>query len=132
MGAYQIQGGSPLRGVIPIHGAKNSLLPILAATLVTKGECVLHNCPRISDADVALAILQSLGCKARREDQTLIVNTYPACKTEIPAALMQKMRAAVIFLGALLARFGLDWRVIYATVILIALVCAAIVAQTAP
>lgn len=106
MGAYQIRGGSPLRGVIPIHGAKNSLLPILAATLVTKGECVLHNCPRISDADVALAILRSLGCEARREGQTLIVNTYPACETEIPAVLMQKMRAAVIFLGALLARFG--------------------------
>ena len=45
MGAYQIQGGRPLCGVIPIHGAKNSMLPILAATLVTKGECVLHNCP---------------------------------------------------------------------------------------
>ena len=103
MGAYQIRGGSPLRGVIPIHGAKNSLLPILAATLVTKGECVLHNCPRISDADVALAILRSLGCEARREGQTLIVNTYPACETEIPAVLMQRMRAAVIFLGALLA-----------------------------
>lgn len=106
MGAYQISGGRPLCGVIPIHGAKNSMLPILAATLVSGGECVLHNCPCISDADAALSILQSLGCKTRREGQTLIVDTYPACKTEISAALMRKMRAAVIFLGALLARFG--------------------------
>lgn len=106
MGAYQISGGRPLRGVIPIHGAKNSMLPILAATLVSGGECVLHNCPCISDADAALSILQSLGCKTRREGQTLVVDTYPACKTEISAALMRKMRAAVIFLGALLARFG--------------------------
>ena len=106
MGAYQIQGGRPLCGVIPIHGAKNSMLPILAATLVTKGECVLHNCPCISDADAALSILQSLGCRTRREGQTLVVDTYSACGTEIPAVLMQKMRAAVIFLGALLARFG--------------------------
>ena len=106
MGAYQIIGGRPLRGVIPIHGAKNSMLPILAATLVSRGTCVLHNCPQISDADAALMILQSLGCHTRREGQTLIVNTYPADGTEIPAALMQKMRAAVIFLGALLTRFG--------------------------
>ncbi|MGN1306448.1 MAG: UDP-N-acetylglucosamine 1-carboxyvinyltransferase [Faecousia sp.] len=106
MGAYQIIGGRPLRGVIPIHGAKNSMLPILAATLVSRGTCVLHNCPQISDADAALSILQSLGCQAKREGDTLIVDTYAADGTEIPAALMQKMRAAVIFLGALLARFG--------------------------
>ncbi len=106
MGAYQIIGGRPLCGVIPIHGAKNSMLPILAATLVSRGTCVLHNCPQISDADAALSILQSLGCQVKREGDTLIVDTYAADGTEIPAALMQKMRAAVIFLGALLARFG--------------------------
>lgn len=106
MGAYQIIGGRPLCGVIPIHGAKNSMLPILAATLVSRGTCVLHNCPQISDADAALSILQSLGCQVKREGDTLIVDTYDADGTEIPAALMQKMRAAVIFLGALLARFG--------------------------
>lgn len=106
MGAYQIIGGRPLRGVIPIHGAKNSMLPILAATLVSGGECVLHNCPQISDADAALLILRNLGCQGRREGETLFVDTYAANGTEIPAALMQKMRAAVIFLGALLTRFG--------------------------
>ena len=106
MGAYQIIGGRPLCGVIPIHGAKNSMLPILAATLVSRGTCVLHNCPQISDADAALSILQSLGCQVKREGDTLIVDTYAADGTEIPAALMQKMRAAVIFLGALLARSG--------------------------
>lgn len=106
MGAYQISGGRPLRGVIRIHGAKNSMLPILAATLVSGETCVLHNCPQISDADVALLILQNLGCHVKREGETLTVNTYAADGTEIPAALMQKMRAAVIFLGALLTRFG--------------------------
>ena len=106
MGAYQIIGGRPLCGVIPIHGAKNSMLPILAATLVSRGTCVLHNCPQISDADAALSILQSLGCQVKREGDTLIVDTYAADGTEIPAALMQKMRAAVIFRGALLARSG--------------------------
>lgn len=106
MAAYQITGGRPLCGEITIHGAKNSALPILAATLTTGGSCVLHNCPQISDVEVALAILESLGCETRREGETVFVDTYPACRTAIPAALMQQMRAAVIFLGALLARFG--------------------------
>lgn len=106
MGAYQIQGGVPLRGAISIHGAKNSALPILAATLVTGGACTLHNCPKISDVEAALEILRSLGCKTRREGETVFVDTYSASGTEISAELMQTMRAAVIFLGALLARFG--------------------------
>ncbi len=106
MGAYQITGGRPLHGVVTIHGAKNSILPILAATLVTKSRCILHNCPDISDLENALAILRCLGCKTERNGQTIEVDTYPANCTEIPVCLMQKMRAAVIFLGALLARFS--------------------------
>lgn len=106
MGTYRICGGTPLRGEITVHGAKNSVLPILAATLVTRGCCVLHRCPHISDVDTALAILRSLGCTAARSGDTLTVDTAGANAAAIPAALMRKMRAAVIFLGALLTRFG--------------------------
>lgn len=106
MGAYQIIGGRALGGVVTIHGAKNSILPILAATLVTKSRCVLHNCPDISDLENALAILRCLGCKAERCGTTVEVDTYGADRAEIPVALMRKMRATVIFLGALLARFS--------------------------
>lgn len=106
MGAYLIRGGRSLCGTVTIHGAKNSVLPILAATLVTKSRCVLHNCPPISDVDDALAIARSLGCVAERRGTTVEIDTYPANRMEIPAALMCRMRAAVIFLGSLLARFS--------------------------
>ena len=106
MGAYQIIGGRSLEGAVTIHGAKNSALPILAATLVSGGKYTIHNCPEISDVDTALQILQALGCAAKRRGATVYVDTYAAKNREIPAELMKKMRAAIIFLGALLARFG--------------------------
>ena len=106
MGAYLIRGGTPLRGAVQICGAKNSVLPILAATLATGSQCVLHNCPAISDVDAAVEILRSLGCRVLRCGGTLAVDTEPACRTEISPQAMKKMRAAVIFLGALVARFG--------------------------
>lgn len=106
MGAYRIIGGRPLDGEVTIHGAKNSVLPILAATLLTADCCVLHNCPAISDVDSAVAILSHLGCKAERCGETLCVDTRSASGTEIPVSMMRRMRAAVIFLGPLLARFS--------------------------
>ncbi len=105
MGAYQIEGGTPLRGELAVHGAKNSVLPILAATLLTGETCVLHNCPRITDVDTALEILEYLGCRTERYGSTLRICTYEAGPRPIPPELTGKMRAAVIFLGPLLARF---------------------------
>lgn len=106
MGTYQIYGGKPLCGEISIHGAKNSVLPILAATLVSGGVYRLHNCPNISDVASALDILRSLGCRTEQQGDTITVDTYPADSAYISAGLMKKMRAAILFLGALLARFG--------------------------
>lgn len=106
MGIYQIMGGRPLRGTIRIHGAKNSVLPILAATLATGGCCTIENCPYISDVETALSILRCLGCRAYRRGEQIRVDSRPAAGYEIPAELMGKMRAAVIFLGSLLTRFG--------------------------
>ena len=105
MGTYQIEGGTPLRGELTVHGAKNSVLPILAATLLTGETCVLRNCPRITDVDTALEILEYLGCRTERQGHTLRICTYDAEPRPIPPELTGKMRAAVIFLGALLARF---------------------------
>ena len=106
MATYKIWGGRPLVGEIPIHGAKNSVLPILAASLLCKGRCVLQNCPRISDVEAAMEILRYLGCEAHWEGTLLVVDSSQADGTEIPVTLMRRMRAAIIFLGALLARFG--------------------------
>ncbi len=107
MGTYRIIGGRPLCGELTLHGAKNSVLPILAATLAVGQTCVLHRCPDISDVNVAIAILRGLGCRVTRErEDTLVVDTSCAHSCGIAPELMQQMRAAVIFLGALLARFG--------------------------
>ena len=106
MEEYHICGGKPLYGTVKIHGAKNSALPILAATLVTGGRCVIRNCPEITDVDAAMDILRHLGCEATRIGQEVVVDTTKANRWDIPTPLMQAMRGAVIFLGALIARFG--------------------------
>lgn len=59
---FKICGGKKLSGQISVHGAKNSALPILASTLLIKGESVIHNCPDLSDVRVTPDILKSLGC----------------------------------------------------------------------
>ena len=106
MGSYAIRGGAPLGGGLRIYGSKNSALPILAATILCPGPCVLENCPPISDVDTALEILRYLGAEACREGERVLVDTYSLCRGTIPVELMQRMRAAIIFLGPLLARFG--------------------------
>ena len=63
MSYYEIQGGRPLEGTLAIHGAKNSVLPILAACLLVPGQCILHNCPDLSDVSATLDILRLLGCR---------------------------------------------------------------------
>ena len=66
MSCYHIRGGRPLEGRLTVQGAKNSALPILAATLLAPGESVIENCPHLSDVDAALAILTGLGCRVWR------------------------------------------------------------------
>lgn len=100
-----IDGPAGLSGELAVQGAKNSSLPLLAAAFLCKGETVLHNCPDLTDVTAAVQILEHLGCRCRREDDTLIVeNAAAGC--EIPAELMQKMRSSIVFLGAILARCG--------------------------
>ncbi len=102
----EIQGGNKLKGEIFIHGAKNSILPILSATIGCSGECVIHNCPKLSDVDVTIKILEYLGAKIKREDHTLIVNTSSIIRNDIPDYLMREMRSSIVFLGAIISRFG--------------------------
>ena len=106
MSVFAVDGGRRLAGEVSVQGSKNSALPILAATLLCRGECVLYNCPRLSDVEASLSILRYLGCKARREGSTLIVDTAGADRCDIPPELMHRMRSSIIFLGAMTARFG--------------------------
>lgn len=102
----EIQGGNKLKGEIFIHGAKNSILPILSATIGCSGECVIHNCPKLSDVNVTIKILKYLGASVKREGHTLIVNTSGITKSDIPDYLMREMRSSIVFLGAIVSRFG--------------------------
>ena len=102
----EIQGGRPLSGQLRVQGAKNSVLPILAATLLAPGQSCLHNCPMLSDVTATEHILRLLGCPVRREGHTLLVDAAQPTKSVIPDFLMREMRSSVIFLGAMLARLG--------------------------
>ncbi len=104
---YVINGGERLLGELNIQGAKNSALPILAASVLVNGETVIHNCPDITDADAAVRILRHLGCKVKREGSTLTVDSTAVDKYDIPDFLMRQMRSSVIFLGAVIGRMGM-------------------------
>lgn len=106
MSGYEITGGRPLTGRLAVQGAKNSVLPILAAALLAPGQSVIHNCPRLSDVSTTLEILRLLGCGVEQEGDTVRVDASALDRADIPEGLMREMRSSVIFLGALLARLG--------------------------
>lgn len=106
MSILRINGGRTLDGVIRVHGSKNSVLPILAASILSKSETVIHNCPDLTDVNAAIKILRRLGCKVKREDDTVWIDSKEMIKCDIPDSLMREMRSSVIFLGAILARTG--------------------------
>lgn len=101
-----INGSKRLTGEIEVHGSKNSVLPILAACVLSQGENIIHNCPMLSDVDAALKILVELGCKVKREEHTVCVDSSGVNGFEISDNLMREMRSSVIFLGAILGRTG--------------------------
>lgn len=106
MELLQIKGKSVLGGEIDVHGAKNSVLPILAATVLVNGTSVIHNCPHLSDVDVTIKILKHLGAETCWCGDSLVVNSTTISKDSIPCSLMQEMRSSIIFLGSLLSRLG--------------------------
>lgn len=106
MGTLIIDGGKKLYGSVRVHGAKNSALPILAACVLTDGECVLEDCPALRDVEATGRILSRLGAEVRRDGDTLAVRAGDIVRQDIPDAQMREMRSSVTFLGALAARCG--------------------------
>lgn len=106
MSRLLIEGSKKLSGEVEVQGAKNSALPILAATILCRGENILHNCSLLSDVDAAVKILRYLGGKVERHDHTMLVNTDDIYRFDIPHGLMREMRSSIVFLGAVLARNG--------------------------
>lgn len=99
MSEFHITGGRPLSGEVSIHGAKNSVLPILAAAVLAPGVSVIHNCPRLSDVSASLAILEHLGCKTVREGDTVTVDAACLNCCDVPDELMREMRSVGDFSG---------------------------------
>lgn len=101
-----ISGPYKFNDEISVQGAKNSILPILASSIISRGECVIKNCPNILDVHTTIEILRYIGCKVKFEDSVICVNSENIVKNEIPENLMRKMRSSITFLGALIARTG--------------------------
>ena len=106
MSELVINGGKKLSGEICVQGAKNSVLPVLAATVLCGGECVIHNCPQLSDVETSLKILAHLGCGCKKDGDTVAVNARDISDYSIPDTLMREMRSSVVFLGAVIGRTG--------------------------
>ncbi len=99
-----VNGGKKISGEINVQGAKNSVLPVLAGTILCDGECVINNCPQLSDVETSIKILQQLGCDCQKGDNTVCVNARGISSYEIPENLMREMRSSVVFLGAIIGR----------------------------
>ncbi|MBR3692190.1 MAG: UDP-N-acetylglucosamine 1-carboxyvinyltransferase [Clostridia bacterium] len=103
---FIIEGGHPLGGHLRVQGAKNSVLPIMAAAVMCRGESRIDNVPDLSDVRTAISILRHLGAKVRREGASLYVDASSLTAHDIPDGLMRRMRSSVFFLGAILAACG--------------------------
>ena len=106
MDQYRIDGGIPLQGEYRIKGAKNSALPIMAATVCKPGTYALYDCPRIGDVFAMEKILRFLGADTKWEGACLIIDTAGISENRIPREMMQEMRSSVFLLGSLLTRCG--------------------------
>ena len=106
MDKLKISGGMPLRGEIPISGAKNAALPILCASLLTADDLVVDNVPQLQDVATALKLLRQMGVVAERDGAAVRLNASTVAHPEAPYELVKTMRAAILVLGPLVARFG--------------------------
>lgn len=106
MSAIKIIGGKKISGSVKLHGAKNSILPILAATVLISGKSVIHNCPNLSDVDAAVRILEHLGAEILRDENSIQVDCSNLKRHNVPDELMREMRSSIVFLGAIAARMG--------------------------
>ncbi len=106
MEKLKVTGGCRLAGEVKISGAKNAALPILAAALLTAEDLVLHNVPKLSDIRTMNKLLAGLGTKVDCQDETVILNAKDLTTLEAPYDLVKTMRASILVLGPLLARYG--------------------------
>ena len=104
MKRYVIEGGKRLEGTTYVSGSKNASLPIIAATILNSGISKLYNVPNIHDTKMMFKILELLGCKVKKGNGKIVIDSSNIKEIEISESLMQEMRSSVIMAGALIAR----------------------------
>ncbi|MEW6638228.1 MAG: UDP-N-acetylglucosamine 1-carboxyvinyltransferase [Actinomycetota bacterium] len=106
MERFIVEGGARLEGEVKVSGAKNAALKFVAAALLAPGKTVLHNVPRIKDMETMLAVLEGLGAGTSFSDHTLEIRADAVDSYTAPYELVRQMRASIVVLGPLTARFG--------------------------
>ncbi|MCY0886390.1 MAG: UDP-N-acetylglucosamine 1-carboxyvinyltransferase, partial [Firmicutes bacterium] len=106
MGEFVVQGGRRLAGTLRVNGAKNAVLPLMAASLLADRPVFLEGVPDLTDVEVMVAVLRALGAVVERDGDALTIDPRPVQGYAVPAELMQRMRASMFVLGPLLARMG--------------------------
>lgn len=105
MEAFVVEGGTALRGEIRVDSAKNAVLPILAAAVLTPERIALHDVPDITDVGHMAAILTMLGCRVERSGREMTVDCGSIHSWEMPDQLSKQIRSSIFLLGPILARF---------------------------
>jgi len=105
MPSYIVEGGRRLEGYVNISGSKNASLPIIAATILSGKTTKLYNVPNIHDTQITLKILKLLGCKVKKNNGKIEIDSRTMNKKEIPEDMMRQMRSTVIMAGAIIGRF---------------------------
>ncbi len=106
MDTFIIEGGHPLSGAIPVSGAKNAALPVLAATLLTSAQVILERIPKVRDIRTMASLLESVGAEVTPNNGGYRVRVAKVTSPEAPYELVKTMRASSLVLGPLVARCG--------------------------
>lgn len=106
MAKFEIQGNCQLKGELPVYGAKNAAMKMIAASILINGKVTLTNVPRISDIENLCLILEQLGAKISRDGHKLEIETNKLVNLNPDSKLVRMIRASVVLVGPLLARFG--------------------------
>lgn len=105
MDKFIIDGGEKLYGKVRVHSAKNTVLPLLAASVLTDEQVKIHGVPAINDVENMLHILSEVGCVIKRQKDCAVIDSSNAVSHEIPTRLTKELRSSVFMLGSVLTRF---------------------------
>jgi UDP-N-acetylglucosamine 1-carboxyvinyltransferase len=101
-----VRGGTSLRGTVKVSGAKNAVLPIIAASLLSEGTCTLQDIPNLADVTCICRVIEKLGARVRRGDKEISISVPDLKDVEAPYEYVRLMRASFLVMGPLLARVG--------------------------